>query len=71
MRMKDVEKQFIEDCKDYIEEHSGDKIAIGYAYDCYVDALVKDGKLTQRQWQNHENPFYHSNVITKTYLRRK
>lgn len=71
MRMKDVEKQFIEDCADYIEAHNGDRIAIGLAYDNYVDALVKDGVLTARQRQNHNNPFYHSDVVTKTYLRRK
>ena len=58
MKMADVEKMFKEECKEYIEAHKDDKIAIGFAYDCFVDGLVKDGVLTQKQWQNHRNPFY-------------
>lgn len=58
MRMADVEKMFKEEYKEYIETHKNDKIAIGLAYDCFVDGLVRDGMLTQRQWENHINPFY-------------
>lgn len=58
MKLKDAEKMFREFNKEFIEANKGDRVAVGLAYDYFVDGLVKDGSLTQRQWLNHRNPFY-------------
>lgn len=49
--------QFKEIYADYIKENKDDKIAIRTAWNDYTDMLLKDGILTENQYNTWSQPF--------------
>lgn len=50
-------EQFKEIYADYIKENKDDKIAIRTAWNDYTDMLLKDGILTENQYNTWSQPF--------------
>ena len=57
MNMKELEKQFKKDNKEFIEANKNDTILLNYEWSTYCDMLCKSGEITEKQWQNRKNIF--------------
>lgn len=49
--------QFKETHAEYMKENKGDKVAIRTAWNDYTDFLMKDGMITEKQYETWSQPF--------------
>ena len=57
MKNKSLKRRFINevyngDYKHYLRDRKKDYYAVQYLWECWTDALYKDGEITQRQYNN-------------------
>lgn len=55
MTLQQAKKNFKEFNNEFIQKNKNDKIMINTAYHQYLDALCKDGEITQKQYNNASN----------------